>query len=360
MTLLLPITDLRALRQRVRALAENRPAVYRMVDPGGRVIYVGKAKRLRARLLSHFRGRYPEDKSARILHAAHDIQWDYVPSEFAALLGELRLIRRHRPPYNVTLNRTRRITFVTLSGGRAPRLGLTSRTDRDELRRYGPLVSVGRAREALRVLNDLLGLRDCADRMPILFADQGDLFTEPRRAGCMRFDLRFCTGPCAGLVTEWAYRLQVSAVEAFLDGRTIHPLDRVVAEMMACSDRGDFEAALRWRERFERLEWLFAALNRARGAIALLTFVYRDSGAMGDDRAYLVRHGVVRAAFPWPATPIEQEAFRAVVREELAGPGPTPGPLPSATVDETLLLLSWFRRHPEALRRTEPLEAWAG
>lgn len=357
-TLLLPLTDLRALRQRVRALAENRPAVYRMIDPSGQVLYVGKAKRLRARLLSYFRARYPDDKAARILYAAQDIKWDYVPSEFAALLGELRSIRRYRPAYNYTMNRTRRAVFVTVSAGKAPKLALTARTDRDDVRRYGPITAPGRAREALRVLNDLLGLRDCADRMPMIFADQGDLFTEPRRAACMRHEFRFCTGPCAGLVAEWAYASQVMAAVAFLEGRTIQPIDRVVQDMMSHAQRGEYELAAKWRNRFEHLEWLFGALNRARAAIGLLTFVYRDPGDRGDDRAYLVRHGVVRASFPWPATPIEEEAFRAVVSEEVGRPLPATAPLPAETVDETLLLLAWFRRYPEALRRTQPLEAW--
>ena len=84
-TLALPLTDVGHLRRRVRALAENRPAVYRMIDATGRVIYVGKAKRLRNRLLSYFRARYPEDKAARIVHAAADIQWDLMPSEFAVM-----------------------------------------------------------------------------------------------------------------------------------------------------------------------------------------------------------------------------------------------------------------------------------
>lgn len=358
-TLLLPITDLGALGRRVKLLAENRPAVYRMVDPAGRVLYVGKARKLRARLMTYFRASYPEDKAARILHAAHDIQWDYQPSEFAALLGELRQIRKHRPAYNVSMNRNRRMAFVTISNGPAPRLAISQRTDQ-EVRRYGPVVSPGRAREALRVLNDLLGLRDCAEKMPIYFADQGDLFSEPRRAGCMRHDFRLCTGPCAGFVAEWAYAGQAAAAVAFLEGRTVQPIDRVVTEMMTSSDQGDFASAVKWRERFERLEWLFAALNRARAAIGLLSFVYRDTGEFGDERAYLVRQGVVRAAFPWPATPIEREAFRAVVAEEMAQPAPSAGPLPTATVDETMLLLAWFRRHPDALRRTEPLEAWSG
>jgi hypothetical protein len=69
---------------------------------------------------------------------------------------------------------------------------------------------------------------------------------------------------------------------------------------------------------------------------------------------------VVRATFPYPSTPIEREAFRSVVAEELSQPEPSTGPLPGATVEETLLLLSWFRNHPEALRRAEPLESWIG
>jgi excinuclease ABC subunit C len=354
----LPTTDLTVLKARIRALAEDRPGVYRMTDPTGRVLYVGKAKRLKPRLLSYFRARYPDEKGARILHATSDIAWDYVPSEFAAYLTELRAIRRFRPPYNVHMNRSRNLAFITMSLGKAPRLGITSRIDRDGVRRYGPLPSPGRVREAIRVLNDLLGLRDCQERMPIVYADQADLFAEPRRAACIRHELESCTGPCAGFVAEWAYLRQAATAAAFLEGRTVQPIDRLITEMMAASDRGDFEGATRWRDKFETVEWLFTALNRARTSIDLLTFVYRDPGAFGDDRAYLVRRGVVKATFPYPSTPIEREAFRAVVAEELAGEEPVAGPLNTGTLDETLLLLRWFRKHPEALRRTEPLESW--
>jgi excinuclease ABC subunit C len=355
----LPAADLDALKARVRALAEDRPGVYRMTDPAGRVLYVGKAKRLRTRLLSYFRASYPDDKAARILHAASDIAWDVVPSEFAAYLGELRAITKHRPPFNWHMNRKRKEAFVAVSGGPAPRLTLTAKTEGDEIRRYGPLTSPGMAKEAVRVLNDLLGLRDCQEKMPIVFADQGDLFAEPMRAACMRHEFGTCAGPCAGLVSQEHYGARVATAVAFLEGRTIQPIDRVVAGMMAASDRGDFDAAVRWREKFEQLEWLFAALNRARGAIDLLTFVYRDPGEFGDERAYLIRRGTVRATFPWPDSPIEREAFKAVVRQEMAKEEPATGPLPSATLDEMLLLLRWFRQNPEALRRTESLERWA-
>jgi hypothetical protein len=128
--------------------------------------------------------------------------------------------------------------------------------------------------------------------------------------------------------------------------------------MQEASDAGRYELAARWRERFEQLEWLVATASRARTARDLLTFVYRDPGDYGDDRAYVIRQGVVRAAFPYPSTPIEHVAFRAVVAEEAARPDAPSGPLPLDSIDEILLLTAWFRAHPEALRRTTPYAEW--
>ena len=156
----------------------------------------------------------------------------------------------------------------------------------------------------------------------------------------MRHEFGFCSGPCAGLVTQLDYRRRIETAMAFLEGRTIQPIDRVVAAMQAAADEARFELAARWRERFEHLEWLLAATSRARSARDLLTFVYRDPGEFGDDRVYLVRQGVVRASYPAPTTPIECEAFRAVVEEEAAKPGTPLGPLPLESLDEILLLMT--------------------
>jgi excinuclease ABC subunit C len=356
----LPSTDLEQLRQRVRALAENRPAIYRMTDALGRVIYVGKAKRLRTRLLTYFRAEYPDDKAARILYAASNITWDYVPSEFAAYLGELRQIRLYRPHFNYRGNVTRRSVLIKISAEPAPRVYAGATVAKSDAWCYGPFHSLGRTLEAVRTLNDLLGLRDCTQEMPAAFTGQGDLFGQPRQAGCMRYELGSCTGPCGGFVAELEYRRRVETARAFLEGRTIQPMDRVVRAMQDAAAEARFELAARWRERFEQLEWLLAATSRARSARDLLTFVYRDPGEFGDDRVYLVRQGVVRAWFPYPSTPIELEAFRAVVAEEAMRPQPPSGPLPLEALDEILLLMSWFRAHPEALRRTSPYSEWAG
>lgn len=355
LALALPAADLEALRFRVKRLADDRPGTYRMLDAAGGVLYVGKAKALRTRLLSYFRAAYPEDKAARILHAASDIRFDPAPSEFAAALAELRLIREHRPTFNVQMNRTRKHGFLVITDEPAPRLLVTGTPERHKGRIYGPFPSPLRLRDAVRVLLDQLALRDCRADMPMHYAEQADFFAEPRRAACPRFDFGTCLAPCAGRISEWAYRERVEIAAACLEGRSLGPMDRIVREMTARSDAGDYERALHWREKFEALEWLVAAIARGRSAVDALTFVYRDPGARGDARAYLVLAGEVRAAYPDPATPLEREAFAAVVRDEVDRPPPPPGRIDAERLHQRLLVMSWFRTRPDAWRRTVPI-----
>ena len=358
LALALPATDLPALRFRLQRLAEERPGTYRMLDAGGRILYVGKAKALRTRLLTYFRAQYPDDKAARILHAASDIAFDYSPSEFGAALAELKLIRKHRPPFNVAMNRSKRYSFLVLTDENAPRLVATSTPERIRGRIYGPLPSPARAVAAARSLSDLLGLRDCRADMPMHYAEQGEFFSEPRRAACPRYDFKTCLGPCAGATAEWEYRARVEAAADFCEGRALHPVDRVVKEMSSRAETADFEGALRWREKFESLEWLLAATTRARAALDLLSFVYRDPGAQGDDRVYLIRAGEVRACYPDPVSPLEREMFAAVVKEECSKPVTPSHRVNAEQLHERLLVMSWFRTHPEAWRRTTGLVTW--
>jgi len=352
------VADLEALRFRVRRLADDRPGTYRMLDATGRILYVGKAKALRTRLLSYFRASYPEDKAARILHAAADIRFDPAPSEFAAALAELALIRKHRPTFNVQMNRTRRHAFLVVTDEPAPRLVVTGAPERYTGRTYGPLRSPARVTESARVLGDLLGLRDCRANMPMHYAEQAEMFTQPRGAACPRFDFGSCAGPCAGHVTASDYRGLADRAAAFCEGRTVLPIDRVIGHMTTTSDAGDYERALHWRGKFEALEWLIGSLARARAATDALSFVYRDPGARGDARAYLILRGEVRACYPDPVTPIEREAFQAVVIEELTKPEPPVGRVDTERLHQRLLVTSWFRTHPEAWRRTSGVEGW--
>ena len=189
-----------------------------------------------------------------------------------------------------------------------------SRPGPGDVRHYGPFTNTERVRAGVKALNDLLGLRDCALSMPMHFSQQEDLFRSNQRAACMRFDFGTCTGPCAGLVSEDEYGKQIESTIDFLEGRSLSPIDRVVVEMQAASEEREFERAARWRDRFDALEWLLQASTQARNAIEALSFVYRDPGAYGDDRVYLIRRATVRAIAPAPNTPIERDAFRAGLR----------------------------------------------
>ncbi len=360
--------SLDALHERVKATAQRRPGVYRFLDAEGGVFYVGKAKDVRARLLSYFSAPWPDSKSAHLIRAAADVTWRYVPSEFAALLEELRLIARLRPFSNVRGNRAqRRMIYVKLTGGAAPKLRVTEHTADRTARYYGPFQSGWRTADAVRVLSDLLKLRDCAQDLPMRFAGQQEFFDATEPAACLRHELGTCLGPCAAKCGADPYRQAVDAAVEFLESRTAQPLDRVLEAMAEASEARDYERAALWRDKLETLEALFAATARLRAATEALTFVYavRDRTPPGlgggrDDRVYLVHRGLVRAEAAWPRTPIERDAFAATVDRLAALPAGGPAARTAPEMDELLLVMSWFRQHPEEFDATTPLARWAG
>ena len=200
----------KALRNAVRSNCPPRPGVYGMVDDGGELIYVGKAKSLRSRLLSYFRTRSRDPKAGRILRRARAIVWEYAASEFGALLRELELIQRWRPRFNVQGQpRHRRRVYVCLGRRPAPYLFLARRPPAGALACWGPVSAGRRTGNAVRWLNDAFGLRDCPQAQEMVFADQAELFPVLRAAGCLRLEIGTCLGPCAAACSRDEYRAQV-------------------------------------------------------------------------------------------------------------------------------------------------------
>lgn len=341
----------------VREHAENRPAVYRMIAADGEVVYVGKSKQLRARLLSYFRGSFPEDKGARILRDADRIEWEYVPSEFAALLGELRQIKRHRPRRNVALMRdARNLCFIKITGGIAPRLAVVRGPGTDDMAiYYGPFLGAMKVSESVRELSDVLGLRDCTLDRKMQFSDQTDLFSvAPRTPGCLRYELGRCLGPCIAVPSSRDYMERVRLARAFLDGTNDGPLEMLRDEMQRSSERLEFERAASYRDKVHRLEQLREAFGRLRFAIESLSFVYRVPGNDGKERVYVIRRGRVRGEMDAPGNAAEKTALDAMLREAFSD-GVDGMQVPSHEIDELLLLSSWFQRFPKEMERTQPV-----
>jgi excinuclease ABC subunit C len=341
----------RRLRERVRAGARNRPGTYQMTGADGEILYVGKSKSLRNRLLSYFRARDGE-KGKRILQEAHDLAWEYEPSEFSALLSELRLIKRFRPRMNVRHKRDGRYSFLKLTSDAAPRLFTVRHVADDDATYYGPFRGGRRISEAVRELNDALGLRDCAVATPIHFADQREIFQLERVPRCHRHELRKCIGPCAARCTRSEYVDRVEMARAFLAGNADEPIRWISERMSAAAERMEFEHAAMLRDRAARLEMLRDEFSRLREALEGLSFIYTVPGCEGDDRIYLVRRGTVRRALPAPRTAAERRRLNQAVSEVFDAPEPTDALVAKHQVDEILLVAQWFRTRPDELART--------
>ena len=347
----------------VCASAENRPGVYRMISAEGEIVYVGKSKHLRTRLLSYFRCAFPEEKGARILREADHIEWEYTPSEFAALLEELRHIKRFRPRFNVAMKRDgRNFCFIKLTRGPAPKLVVVRGPGHDDASvYYGPFQGAQRVAEAIRELGDALGLRDCAADQKMHFADQAELFSIfPRTPGCIRFEVKKCLGPCVGGCTARQYDERVAMARAFLDGADDGPIERLRAEMDRASDRLEYERAASLRDKLRRLEALREQFLRLRFAVETLSFVYEVPGHDGADRVYLIRRGRVRAESAAPRTSEEHAAIAALAESVFGRTERETTQIPTHEIDELLLLSSWFRRFPAELERTHDARVMLG
>jgi excinuclease UvrABC nuclease subunit len=368
-----PVARRRALLAQVKAECRDLPGVYRMLGATGLVLYVGKAKRLRTRLLSYFRaartgGR--RDKQARILRHAYALEWEVAPDEFAALLRELRLIKRHRPRFNVLLNVDEAPRgWLMVTHGPVPALRVVQRTDDPEAAvLYGPFRRVSMLVEAARALADATGVRDCAltpaqlpGAAPPRRARRALAVADPARGpGCLRPELGSCPGPCvAPRDAPWAgaadYAERVHEAREFLAGRTARPLETLRAAMHAAAEAWHFERAGALKGKLEALAWLEGRLQRFHAGADRLSFVYRAAGHDGTDRLYLVRRGTVRAELAAPATPEEEGALAALVRRVFDGPDPDGSDIPTHDLDEFYLVASWFRRHPAELARATPV-----
>ncbi len=346
------------MRDLVRAGTADRPGIYRMLSSTGEVVYVGKSKRIRSRLLSYFRCSYPEEKGARILRAADTIDWEYAPSEFAALLNELRLIKRFRPRLNVAMKRdAQHYSFIKITRGAAPRLAVVRGASADDASiYYGPFVGARRIGDAIRELSDALMLRDCKADMKMHFSDQQELFQlMVRTPGCIRHEISKCMGPCVGGCTVAEYDERVALAKAFLDGSSDGPIAMLRTRMEDASERLEFERAGFYRDKLARLDALRDEFSRLRFAVETLSFVYTVPGHGGDDRVYLVKRGVVRAELEKPTSSWQRVKMKRLVDDIFSVSEKPTTRIPTHEIEELLLLSSWFRRFPREMGQTRQI-----
>ncbi|MHB1567115.1 MAG: excinuclease ABC subunit UvrC [Acidiferrobacter sp.] len=232
------MTDLRAL---VRGLGDC-PGVYRMVDAGGTVLYVGKARNLRKRVASYLR----PSQSPRIvalMQAVCHIEVTVTHTETEALLLENNLIKSLKPRYNVLLRDDKSYPLIFLGGpGSYARLGFHRGARRLPGRYFGPYPSATAVRETLNLLQKIFPIRQCEDAV---FRNR----TRP----CLQYQIKRCSGPCVGLIDVESYQRDVDHAALFLEGRSSALIDDLKAQMTGAASRQDYEQAARLRDRITLL-----------------------------------------------------------------------------------------------------------
>ncbi len=220
----------------------TRPGVYRMLDAAGTVIYVGKAKNLRARVASYFRADQLSPKVMALVGQVAGIEVTVTNSETEALLLEYNLIKQHRPRYNVILRDDKSFPYLFLSAHDFPRLSFYRGARRLPGRFFGPYPSAGAVRETLHQLHKLFRIRGCKDSF---FANR----TRP----CLEYQIGRCSAPCVGLISREDYARDVRSAVNVLEGRSAEVSAELSERMEAAAEGLEYEKAAVLRDQLAAL-----------------------------------------------------------------------------------------------------------
>lgn len=287
-----------AMQKPEPASIPQSPGVYLYKDAKGRVIYVGKARVLRRRVLSYFRPSGLPAKTVAMLARAESIDYLATTTEKEALLLEASLIKKYRPHYNIVLRDDKQYALFRINPKHDfPRLEITRHTRRDGARYFGPFTSSVAARETWKLLHRAFALRRCSDRM-----------MKNRVRPCLYYHMGQCPAPCRGLVSKEEYRKSVHKVCELLEGNSRPLLDGLRSDMEKFAEALDFERAARLRDQIiavERtVERQAAILPGATDMDAIGLYQSEKGMALG---IVFVRNGAVgeSRAFYWPGLSLE-------------------------------------------------------
>ena len=259
-----------------------RPGVYLMRDKAGKVIYVGKAKDLRARVRAYFSNADERSQVQFLVRRVEDIEALVTASDKEALILENNLIKQYKPRYNIRLKDDKSYLSIKVTTAHPwPRIFTTPKIVKDGSRYFGPFSSAVAARETIDIIEKHFLLRNCTDHN-----------FRNRSRPCLQYQIKRCMAPCVLPVSEELYREQVRQAMLFIDGKRQELVSELKQRMREKSDALEFETAARIRDQIQAVE---KTLEKQRmvshwGADQDIFGLYREGGFI-EVQVLLVRQG---------------------------------------------------------------------
>ena len=314
------------------------PGVYLMRDPQGRVLYVGKARALRNRVRSYFRGGAQTPKTRSLVARIANFDVIVVDSEVEALLLESNLIKEHHPRFNVTFRDDKQYLYVKVTLGETyPRVATTRRVVKDGSRYFGPFTSARSLRQTLKLLNRLFPYRTCN-------LDMDKLLPRP----CLKYDLGLCIAPCTRYCTEEDYRRVVDGAVRFMAGDYEQVTEAMSQAMWEASEALDFEGAATNRDRLRAIEKVVAqqkVVDPRGGSLDILGVACEGSQAYAT--VFTVRNGKIIGHENYDLVVTGEETDRELLDEFVReyytrAPEVPPLVLMPEELDDTPMLEAWL------------------
>jgi excinuclease ABC subunit C len=228
------------LRNQAGKLSKS-PGVYLMKNKSGTIIYVGKAKSLKNRVLSYFIGvEMHEPKTAKLVSHIYDFDFIVTGSELDALVLENSLIKQHNPKYNIKLKDNTGYNYVKITNGDYPRITYTLNNDDKDAEYIGPYTAGFRIWNTVEETCRIFMLPSCSKKFPQEFR---------KSRPCLNYQINRCIGLCKGNMPKDEYKSLVKSAIDYIEGGAKGSIDRLTAEMEAASEKLDFETAAKLRNR---------------------------------------------------------------------------------------------------------------
>ena len=273
-------------------LAPSSPGVYRMIDAKGDVLYVGKAKNIRKRIIAYARPTGYEPRIERMIAATAALEFVSTATETEALLLEANLIKRLRPRFNVLLRDDKSFPYILITADHwAPQMLKHRGARTREGNYYGPFASVWAVNRTITALQRAFLLRSCSDA-----------FFESRTRPCLLYQIKRCSGPCTQEIDFAEYGKLVGEANAFLSGKSQAVKDTLAAEMEKASAALEFERAAIYRDRLAALSAVQSHQDiNPRGVEEADVFAVHQAGGFNCVEVFFFRTGQNwgnRAYFP--------------------------------------------------------------